>query len=47
MTLLDWTIVFAMYALIVGSVILTKRYMRGVTDTGGMAWSSPVRLIPE
>jgi SSS family solute:Na+ symporter len=32
MTPLDWTIVFGMYAVIVGSVILTKRYMRSVTD---------------
>ncbi len=32
MTPFDWSIVFVMYAIIVGSVILTKRYMRGVTD---------------
>ncbi len=32
MTPLDWTITFGMYALIVGSVIFTKRYMRGVAD---------------
>ena len=32
MTTLDWTIVFVMYAIIVVTVIMTKRYMRGVTD---------------
>ncbi|MBU8870926.1 MAG: hypothetical protein KOO60_08720 [Gemmatimonadales bacterium] len=32
MKFLDWTIVLAMYAGIVLTVVLTKRYMRGVTD---------------
>jgi len=32
MKLLDWAIVAAMYFGILGVVIFTKRYMRGVTD---------------
>ncbi len=32
MTILDWTILAAMYALIVGSVLLARGHMRGVTD---------------
>ena len=32
MTILDWTIVAAMYALIVGAVLATRGHMRGVTD---------------
>ena len=32
MTPLDWTIVFAMYAIIVATVLMTRRHMRGVTD---------------
>ena len=32
MTTLDWTILLAMYVGIVATVVLTRRYMRGVTD---------------
>lgn len=32
MTILDWTIMGAMYALIVGAVLATRGHMRGVTD---------------
>ena len=32
MTILDWTIVAAMYALIIGAVLMTRGHMRGVTD---------------
>jgi SSS family solute:Na+ symporter len=32
MTPLDWSITLGMYVLIVGSVVFTKRYMRGVAD---------------